>query len=174
MDWGLLVPDKRSPFGYRLREPLLVTKRKGMYVLLCIFNFLLRFVWSLSVFGGVSGRGAGMFFFEAVEILRRTVRSLTLPASPSATHPSPSQPLLSLTLRRPPCGVFNLSPSPHHEVYRDEVATLICRAPGHNSSPRPKQSIGPTWANRGTGERNINMFLVFVCCSIYFLYGFHW
>ena len=39
MDWGLLVPDKRSPFGYRLREPLLVTKRKGMYVLLCIFNF---------------------------------------------------------------------------------------------------------------------------------------
>ena len=25
------------------------------------------------MFGGVAGRGAGMFFFEAVEILRRTV-----------------------------------------------------------------------------------------------------
>ena len=31
------------------------------------------FVWALSIFGGVQGRGGGMFFFEAVEIVRRTV-----------------------------------------------------------------------------------------------------
>ena len=66
MDWGLLVPDARAPFGYRLREPLLVTQRKRTYLALCVFNFLLRFVWSLSVFGGVAGRGGGMFFFEAI------------------------------------------------------------------------------------------------------------
>jgi len=73
MDWGLLSADRKAPFGYRMREPLLVTRNKWVYGLLCVFNFLLRFVWALSIFGGVAGRGGGMFFFEAVEILRRTV-----------------------------------------------------------------------------------------------------
>jgi len=73
MDWGLLVPDSSSALGYRLREPLLVTRRKWVYVLLCVFNFGLRFIWAFSVLGYVPGRGGGMFFLEAVEILRRTV-----------------------------------------------------------------------------------------------------
>ena len=73
MDWGLLVADARAPFGYRLREPLLVTRRKWVYAALCVFNFGLRFVWALSVFHYVPGRGGGMFFLEAVEIVRRTV-----------------------------------------------------------------------------------------------------
>ena len=56
-----------------MREPLLVTRSKLVYVLLCVFALVLRFVWALSVFGGVPGRGLGMLFFESVEILRRTV-----------------------------------------------------------------------------------------------------
>ncbi len=34
---------------------------------------MLRFIWTISVFGGVPGHGAGMLFFELIEILRRTV-----------------------------------------------------------------------------------------------------
>ena len=98
MDWGLLVPDASSAFGYRLRETRLVTSKKWVYAALCIFNFCLRcmmhapqsmlqmychansntpmvrgggrrFIWSLAVFNAVPGRGGGMFFFESVEIL---------------------------------------------------------------------------------------------------------
>ena len=42
MDWGLLSRDPRARFGYRLREPLLVTQRKSTYLALCLFNFSLR------------------------------------------------------------------------------------------------------------------------------------
>jgi hypothetical protein len=40
-----------------------------------VFNCALRFVWAASVFGHhpVEQRGAGMFFFEVFEILRRVV-----------------------------------------------------------------------------------------------------
>ena len=41
-----------------MREPLLVTRSKLVYVLLCVFDLVLRFVWALSVFGGVPVRGA--------------------------------------------------------------------------------------------------------------------
>lgn len=80
MDWGLpqrcnaAKGDARPRLcGYTLREPLLVTRSKGVYFLLCAFNLTLRFAWTLSVFGRVPGRGVGMFFFEVIEILRRTV-----------------------------------------------------------------------------------------------------
>jgi len=73
MDWGLFERKQRSRCSVGLREPLLVTQRQSVYVALCIFNLLLRFAWALSVFGGIQGRGGGMFFFEAIEILRRTV-----------------------------------------------------------------------------------------------------
>jgi len=85
MDWGLLKRDKqiyhandlrrdqRSPCGVSLREPLLVTQRQWVYGALIGFDFCLRFIWALSVFGGLPGRGAGMFFFEIVEVGRRTV-----------------------------------------------------------------------------------------------------
>jgi len=79
MDWGL--PQRASSSaaspapccGYVMREPLLVTRRKSVYLLLCVNNLLLRFAWTLSVFGGLPGRGAGMFFFETIEVFRRTV-----------------------------------------------------------------------------------------------------
>lgn len=83
MDWGLPQnigevsgPAARSSpafFKFTLRDKQLVSRRKLTYVLLCIFNFVLRFLWTLSAFGRVSSHGAGMFFFEFMEILRRTV-----------------------------------------------------------------------------------------------------
>ena len=88
MDWGLFrqanlggkSPEERGtsfcgskPAVCRLREPLLVTRSATAHVALCIGDLLLRFVWALSVFGGVPSRGLGMFFFECVEIVRRTV-----------------------------------------------------------------------------------------------------
>ena len=88
MDWGLFqqVGLARRPFsgsGYAccgqkpvlcaLRDPILILQSTAAHVGLCLFDLGLRFVWALSVFGGVPGRGAGMFFFEVVEILRRTV-----------------------------------------------------------------------------------------------------
>lgn len=73
MDWGLFRRRRRGACGVALREPLLVTHRKSVYVALCAFNLLLRFAWALSVFGGIPGRGGGMFFFEVIEISRRTM-----------------------------------------------------------------------------------------------------
>jgi len=40
---------------------------------ICAGDLVLRFIWALSIFGGVPGRGFGMFFFEVVELARRTV-----------------------------------------------------------------------------------------------------
>ena len=73
MDWGLLRRDSRAALGWSLREPLLVTSKRWVYGALCVFNLALRFIWALSIFGGVQGRGAGMFFFEVIELVRRTV-----------------------------------------------------------------------------------------------------
>ena len=73
-------PASRSPTGSRhgsqcksgFRETRLVFGSKAPYFLLCAFNFSLRFVWTVSVFGGLPGRGYGMFVFEVLEIARRT------------------------------------------------------------------------------------------------------
>ena len=73
MDWGLLRRDPRAPFGWSMREQLLITPNKAVYGMLCVFNLCLRFVWALSLFGIASSPGGGMFFLESVEILRRTV-----------------------------------------------------------------------------------------------------
>ena len=73
MDWGLLRRDARAPFGWSMREPLLITKKKWVYFVLCAFNLSLRFVWALSLFGIATSPGGGMFFLESVEIVRRTV-----------------------------------------------------------------------------------------------------
>ena len=72
MDWGLPAREPRG-CGVAMRQPLLITSSKAVYIVLCFFNLSLRFIWTLSIFGAVSGRGAGMFFFEIVEVLRRTV-----------------------------------------------------------------------------------------------------
>jgi hypothetical protein len=50
-----------------------VSPRRWVYGLLCVFNLALRFAWTLSVFGGLPGRGGGMFFMQVVEVARRTV-----------------------------------------------------------------------------------------------------
>ena len=96
MDWGLFrkanlggqYPDERGstccgapPTVCAMREPRLITRSKLVYVLLCVFDLLLRFVWALAVFGGVPSRGAGMLFFECVEVLRRTVWAVRRPRS---------------------------------------------------------------------------------------------
>ena len=88
MDWGLFRlanVDGRSPAERgtsccggrpticRLRRPLLITRSNGAYYAIAVGDMALRFIWALSVFGGVPGRGAGMLFFEVVEIFRRTV-----------------------------------------------------------------------------------------------------
>ena len=73
MDWGLLRRDRRALFGWSMRQELLIKHSKLMYVALCVFNLGLRFVWALTLFGVASSPGGGMFFLEAVEILRRTV-----------------------------------------------------------------------------------------------------
>ena len=58
MDWGL--PQwGGSPRGWSLRQPLLVTPRRGVYWALAAQNLMLRFIWTLGVFGGVPGRGGG-------------------------------------------------------------------------------------------------------------------
>lgn len=72
MDWGLLRRDPKARLGWSLREQLLVTQNKGWYAALCAFNFVLRFVWALTLFGVAADPAGGMFFLEAVEILRRT------------------------------------------------------------------------------------------------------
>lgn len=74
MDWGMLQWDKeRGCWRLCMREQTVIARKKTPYAVLLIFNFLLRFVWALAVFGSVPTRGHGMFFFETLEILRRTV-----------------------------------------------------------------------------------------------------
>lgn len=74
MDWGMLQWDKeRACWRLSLREQMIVSPRKALYALLALFNFALRFLWAMAVFGAVPTRGHGMFFFEAMEIVRRTV-----------------------------------------------------------------------------------------------------
>ena len=73
MDWGLLRRDPRSAFGWSLRQELLISPSKAMYFWLCVFNLALRFIWAATLFGVAASPGGGMFFLEAVEILRRTV-----------------------------------------------------------------------------------------------------
>jgi len=79
MDWGLPRCATATHGGaamrcnLRLREQLIVSPHKHVYLVLCSCNFLLRFAWTLSIFGRVPSRGAFMFFFEVIEIMRRTV-----------------------------------------------------------------------------------------------------
>ena len=88
MDWGLfrqanlggkhLEESGRACCGGKpvicvLREPRLITSSVGAHVGLAVLDLCLRFIWALSVFGGIPGRGLGMLFFEAVEVGRRTV-----------------------------------------------------------------------------------------------------
>ena len=73
MDWGLLKRNPRSPLGWSLRSELLIRNSPCMYLVLCAFNLALRFVWAATLFGVATSPGGGMFFLEAVEILRRTV-----------------------------------------------------------------------------------------------------
>ena len=80
MDWGLPVlasaaaRDASEPrcCGLAMRQPLLVSRSRALYLLLCAFNLALRFVWALAIFSGVPGYGLGMFFFEMAEVARRT------------------------------------------------------------------------------------------------------
>ena len=76
MDWGLPCRARRDDeglCGLRMRTPLVVSRSKALYLCLCAFNFGLRFIWALSIFGSVPGRSWGMFFLEVVEMARRTV-----------------------------------------------------------------------------------------------------
>jgi len=81
MDWGLFRPQSNGlaccgakPVNlFRLRDPLLVSQNRVVYIGICAGDLVLRFIWALSIFGGVPGRGFGMFFFEVVELARRTV-----------------------------------------------------------------------------------------------------
>ncbi|KAG8470451.1 hypothetical protein KFE25_008872 [Diacronema lutheri] len=74
MDWGMLRWDKeRSCWSLTMREQTIISARKATYALLAAFNLSLRFLWAMAVFGAVPTRGHGMFFFEAMEIARRTV-----------------------------------------------------------------------------------------------------
>lgn len=92
-----------------MRSPLVVSRSKLLYLGLCAFNFGaalpaasarthlrptyapgllsgagLRFIWALSIFGGVPGRSWGMFFFEVVEMARSHLPRI------SAASPCPS------------------------------------------------------------------------------------
>ena len=84
MDWGL--PERGRPAGggggggggggvcgWRMRGELLVTRDKALYLVLCAFNLVLRFTWTLTFLGALPGRGGGMFCVEVLEIARRTV-----------------------------------------------------------------------------------------------------
>merc|ERR1712031_110967 len=69
MDWGLLKWESGRGWVLQLRDSRLVATKNWHFYVLMLFNFCLRFIWSVKVFG-VTDRGAGMFFFEIVEILR--------------------------------------------------------------------------------------------------------
>ena len=69
----LLRRNPRSALGWSLRSELLIRNSASTYGLLCAFNLALRFVWALTLMGYAASPGGGMFFLEAVEILRRTV-----------------------------------------------------------------------------------------------------
>lgn len=88
VDWGLLAALRRGPKSTTAASPahggvftadLVLARvekpraRKAAYALLLAFNLSLRFAWALSVFGHVQTRGAGLFFLETAEVLRRTV-----------------------------------------------------------------------------------------------------
>eukprot|EP00908_Phaeocystis_cordata_P024814 Transcript_7268.p2 GENE.Transcript_7268~~Transcript_7268.p2 ORF type:complete len:394 (-),score=148.41 Transcript_7268:875-2056(-) len=87
MDWGLPYKARHEDegcCGLRMRSPLVVSRSKLLYLGLCAFNFGLRFIWALSIFGGVPGRSWGMFFFEVVEMARSHLPRI------SAASPCPS------------------------------------------------------------------------------------
>lgn len=74
MDWGMLQWDReRGWWKPALRETRLISQTRSVYGLVALFNCAMRFLWAMAVFGYVRTRGQGMFFFEAMEIVRRTV-----------------------------------------------------------------------------------------------------
>jgi hypothetical protein len=74
MDWGMLQWEKeRGCWRLGMREQTVISPRKSIYAGLALFNFALRFLWAMAVFGTMPTRGHGMFFFEVLEIVRRTV-----------------------------------------------------------------------------------------------------
>ena len=85
MDWGLFKK-RRGALLCGLFEPGAMREPKSLvfkglsdgaivclYGLLVFFNFSLRFIWTLAVFGHAPTRGLGMLNFELAEIARRTV-----------------------------------------------------------------------------------------------------
>ncbi|KAJ1444372.1 EXS family-domain-containing protein [Pelagophyceae sp. CCMP2097] len=85
MDWGLLKRQAGGPvlglFAFELRDRasiIFADRRRAVaaYTALVVFNFSLRFVWCLAVFGGSPTRGAGMLAFEVAEVARRTIWAL--------------------------------------------------------------------------------------------------
>ncbi|KAJ8604121.1 hypothetical protein CTAYLR_001796 [Chrysophaeum taylorii] len=83
MDWGVFDRKKGGALcgafdPSKTRDSLVFSRAATVnaYALLILFDFALRFVWTLAVFGNAPTRGAGMFAFELVELLRRTVWAL--------------------------------------------------------------------------------------------------
>lgn len=86
MDWGIFEKRENGalcglfdPNAMRrsiVFSPQSTSAHTTYYALLILFDFALRFVWTLAVFGNAPTRGAGLFAFEVVEILRRTVWAL--------------------------------------------------------------------------------------------------
>jgi len=83
MDWTLFKPRTGGLLCglfdfFTFRDSLLLPQQlhAPFSFLLLIFDLALRFAWTLSVFADFSTRGSGMFFFELIEIIRRTVWAL--------------------------------------------------------------------------------------------------
>ena len=118
MDWGLPCRARRDDeglCGLRMRTPLVVSRSKALYLCLCAFNFGLRFIWALSIFGSVPGRSWGMFFLEVVEMARRTVWA-----------------------------VFRVEWEMVHKIYENDPVTHATRAPRRDAPPRvPRMSTPP-------------------------------
>lgn len=118
MDWGLPCRARRDDeglCGLRMRTPLVVSRSKALYLCLCAFNFGLRFIWALSIFGSVPGRSWGMFFLEVVEMARRTVWA-----------------------------VFRVEWEMVHKIYQEDPVTHATRAPRRDAPPRaPRMSTLP-------------------------------